>query len=440
MNMPLGIAVVIPVFDHAATLKDVVTRTLRIHDRVIVVDDGSRDGSGDELEGLAVDLLRHGENRGKGEAILTGAERARTMGMTHIITVDADGQHAPEEIQGFIKLIHRFPDAVIVGRRRFSNAAVPWTRRFGRGFSNFWFRVQTGRKLGDTQSGFRAYPLRVIEDLTLRTRRYTFEIEVLVKAAWAGVPLREVDVSVRYPREGLYVSHYRIFVDNLRLSLLNAGLTMRSMLPWPHQKIAGADAPENRIGLLHPVRSIRTLLGESATPERLAAAGALGVLLGTLPLIGFHTAVILVSAGFLRLSKVAAVTTSQLCMPPLVPALCIETGYFLRHGTFLREISMETLGYQAVDRLYEWFIGSLVLGPVMAASVGTLIFLIGMLLRRQGFLHRARDENASHAGKPRDRDVSGTEVPPVFCGGGDLEEQGDRAIPFVREEAAKGKK
>ena len=234
---PLRILVVIPVYNHAATLREVVSEVLQVHDEVMVVNDGSTDDAIGSLQGLGVHLISHPQNLGKGAAILTAAREARRLGMTHIVTIDADGQHHPEDVKRFLPLIKGNPDAIIVGTRDFENADVPNANRFGRSFSNFWLRLQTGRNLGDAQSGFRAYPLWILENLKLHERRYTFEIEVLVKAAWAGVELMETDISVYYPKAEERVTHFHLFLDNLRLSRLNAKLTMRSFLPWPHRKI-----------------------------------------------------------------------------------------------------------------------------------------------------------------------------------------------------------
>jgi len=381
-SAPLGIVIVIPVYNHSATLRSVVRQALQVHDEVMVVDDGSTDDAITPLRGLNVHLVRHPQNLGKGAAILTAAREARRLGMTHIATIDADGQHNPKDFRQFLPLIQKSPDAIIVGKRDFEHADVPRANRFGRGVSNFWLRLQTGKPLGDAQSGFRVYPLSVLENLKLYEKRYTFEIEVLVKAAWAGVELLETDIYVYYPRGEERISHFHLFLDNFRLSRLNAKLTMRSILPWPHRKIvnSGKGAGE-KITVLHPLKSLKTLLTENASPGQLASAAALGVFLGTLPLIACHTIVILFAAGFFRLNKIAAVSSSQLCVPPLVPALCIETGYFVRHGTFLTEISLKTLGYEAPERLYEWVIGSLILAPAMAVLIGGTIYIMAFFVR-----------------------------------------------------------
>jgi glycosyltransferase involved in cell wall biosynthesis len=374
--------VLIPVYNHAQTLRDVVLRALKVNDSVMVVDDGSTDGGIDTLAGLDVHIVKHGSNRGKGAAILTAAKACRQLGITHIVTTDADGQHDPFEIQKFLPKIRSEPFSIIVGKRNFQTANVPGLTKFGRHFSNFWFRIQTGQSLSDTQSGFRAYPLLVLENLKLREKRFAFEVEVLVKAAWAGVKLQEVDINVLYPPADKRISHFRVFRDNWQISLLNTKFTMISMFPIPHRQILGEYKNEERITLRHPIRSIKKLLTQKISPGRLAAAGALGVFLGTLPLIGIHTITILFTAGFFRWNKIVALSTSQLCMPPLVPALCIETGYFMRHGKFLTEISLETLGYQALERFYEWVIGSLLLAPLMAVMMGGIIYMMAFCLKR----------------------------------------------------------
>jgi glycosyltransferase involved in cell wall biosynthesis/uncharacterized protein (DUF2062 family) len=378
----IKILIVIPVYNHAATLRQVVERALAVHPEVLVVDDGSSDRPLDRLHGLPVRLASHPENRGKGAAILTAARLARGLGMSHIVTIDADGQHDPADFPRLKAVVTAEPPAIVVGARDFTVANVPGSSRFGRKFSNFWLRVQTGRVLGDTQSGFRAYPLAVLDGLKLRERHYSFEIEVLARAAWAGVPLREVPITVHYPPPGERISHFKAFRDNLRLTLLNTHLTMRSVLPWPHRKLVRDTAGAIKISIFHPLRSIQTLLTEHATSGQLATAGAVGVMLGALPLIACHTLAILFACGYFRLNKVAAVGASQLCMPPIVPALCIEAGYFMRHGEFLTEISLETLGYQGLERLYEWLLGALLVGPLLALTTAGIIFVLAQFLLR----------------------------------------------------------
>jgi glycosyltransferase involved in cell wall biosynthesis len=233
----IRVIIVIPVYNHGATLRVVVEKVCRLHDAVMVVDDGSTDGGYKSILDLDVHRVRHSYNRGKGMAILSAVKEAEKLGMTHMVTLDADGQHDPNDLHLFISAMYRSPRDIVVGKRNFTTGYVPSGSRIGRRISNFWLWVQTGRMLGDTQSGFRGYPISVLKALKLRERRYAFENEVLAKGAWAGVELREVDISTYYPADEDRISHFHLFHDNVRLSLLNARLTLRAMIPRPHRKL-----------------------------------------------------------------------------------------------------------------------------------------------------------------------------------------------------------
>jgi glycosyltransferase involved in cell wall biosynthesis len=375
--------IVVPVYNHAGTLREVVLKALDVCSDILVVDDGSVDGSGEAILDLPARFIRHEQNRGKGAAIRTAAEEARRLGMSHIITIDADGQHDPADVSQFIPVIRNNPLAIVIGKRIFNSKTVPFLSRFGRSFSNFWTRVETGCSLKDTQSGFRAYPVVLLEWLKLHDKRYSFEVEILVKAAWAGITLEEVDISVYYPEPDKRISHFRPFMDNLALTILHTRLTIRAIMPVPHRHFAQEHDDISKLTILRPVESLRILLRKNVSPKRLALSGGLGIFLGALPLIACQALVILGAANFFRLNKYAALGTSQLCNIPIVPALCIEVGYFIRHGKFLTEISLKTLGYQGLERIFEWIIGALVLGPLMGLFIGGIIYVITFTLKKE---------------------------------------------------------
>ena len=159
-NQVMKPLIVIPLFNHAKTLRDVAERCLK-YGEVLIVDDGSTDNGLAEISDLAVATISHTKNKGKGQAILTAADYAIGQGKTHIVTIDADGQHFPEDIPLFLEAIKKNSETILVGSRDFNGPNVPGASKFGRNFSNFWLRVQTGSKLGDVQSGFRAYPLEI---------------------------------------------------------------------------------------------------------------------------------------------------------------------------------------------------------------------------------------------------------------------------------------
>lgn len=380
----IKVLVVIPVFNHGRTLRPVVERALSAGAEVLVVDDGSTDEGIGSLSGLPIQTVGHPSNLGKGAAILTGAREAARLGMTHIITVDADGQHDPAEYRRFLPIIEKNPFSVIVGKRVFEENRAPFLSRFGRGFSNFWFRVQTGQVLRDTQSGFRAYPVELLLRLNLRCRRYAFEVEVLVKSAWAGIELQEVDISVHYPPKRERVSHFRLVRDNMGISLLNTFLTIRAILPFPHKPLWPSATGEERITLFRPLQSLRVLLKKRASPRDLALSAAWGVLVGAFPLIGLWTLTVLITSGYFRLNKIVALTASQVSNIPLLPALCIEVGHLLRNGRWLTEFSWETLGVQAPQRIWEWFLGSLIIGPVLGFLSALTVYGLARMIQPEG--------------------------------------------------------
>ena len=211
---PPRFAVVIPAYNHGDRVALVVTRTLDLGLPVIVVDDGSTDHTERVLQGVGgIEVLRHGTNRGKGAALLAGMHRAAAVA-DYAITIDADGQHDPAEA-------HRLMDAIPAGRRvimvgRRAMAEAPWTSRKGRAFSNFWVWMAGGPRLSDSQSGFRIYPLPEVLSLGIVARRYQFEVEVLARASWQGIPVVEVPVSANYGADLPRISHFRPFVDFLR--------------------------------------------------------------------------------------------------------------------------------------------------------------------------------------------------------------------------------
>lgn len=184
-----------------------------------VVDDGSTDGTTASLLGVAgITVLRHERNLGKGAAIRTGFSALR--GTAHwAVTLDADGQHDPQDVPSLIRAVPQGLRPIVVGRREgMSGAGAPWTSRFGRTFSNFWVRAAGGPALADTQSGMRMYPLPESLGLGVKARRFQFEVEILVRAHWAGISVVEAPVGVSYAPGGERVSHFRPFVDFCRNS------------------------------------------------------------------------------------------------------------------------------------------------------------------------------------------------------------------------------
>ncbi len=221
----------VPLFDNGDTVAGVVAALLQHVSLVVVVDDGSTDGGPDALAALpGVHLVRHDRNRGKGAAVQTGAATARAMGFTHVLQMDADGQHDAADIPAFLAGCRADPTAVLAGERIFDDNA-PESSRFGRRFGMFWYDLETRHHpLTDTQCGYRVYPLSLFEELPRMGARMDFDVEVLVRAAWAGRPVRGVQTRVRYGRPGEHRSHFRPFVDNVRMTWLHTRLCFGAMV------------------------------------------------------------------------------------------------------------------------------------------------------------------------------------------------------------------
>ncbi len=220
-----GICVVIPTYNNEGTIAAVVRATLQECRDVIVVNDGSTDGTRDILHGIeGITLVEYARNRGKGYALKCGLRRALQMGFAYAVTLDGDGQHYPDDIALFLEANRQHPGSLILGRRLMDGIARSPGSRFANRFSNFWFYVQTGRRLADTQTGYRLYPLKKLRGLSILTARYEAELELLVLASWHGVDIVSIDVKVYYPPQAERVSHFRPARDFARISVLNTVL------------------------------------------------------------------------------------------------------------------------------------------------------------------------------------------------------------------------
>lgn len=220
-----GICVIIPTYNNEKSIRQVVTDTLNYCDDVIVVNDGSTDrtiATLHEMDGIT--LVSYPQNKGKGHALREGFRKALSMGFAFAITLDADGQHYPADIALFLKANQEHPGALIVGSRQLEGVDRSKGSNFANQFSNFWFYVQTGKALEDTQTGYRLYPLHKLHGLGMLTSRYEAELELLVFASWHGVELVSIPVNVYYPPREERVSHFRPGKDFARISVLNTVL------------------------------------------------------------------------------------------------------------------------------------------------------------------------------------------------------------------------
>ena len=227
-----GICVVIPTYNNAGTIADVVRRDLTHCLDVIVVADGCTDGTLEILQNIeGITIVSYAKNAGKGCALKRGFKKALEMGFAYAITLDADGQHFPEDIPTMLQANQRHPGALIVGERKgLEEMERSKGSKFANAFANFWFAIQTGRRLKDTQTGFRLYPLKKLRGLSLLTSRYEAELELLVFASWHGIKIVSVPVNVYYPKPEERVSHFRPIADFSRIFVLNTILCILAVV------------------------------------------------------------------------------------------------------------------------------------------------------------------------------------------------------------------
>ena len=364
-------AVLIPTYNNEKTLSRVLDGVLSYTPHVIVVNDGSTDSTAAILSGYPqVEVVTFPKNRGKGKALQEGFRAARAKGYTYVLTIDSDGQHFPEDIPTFITAIEQEEvPTLLVGNRDMTVEGVPKKSSFGHKFSNFWFHLETGVKLPDTQSGYRLYPLEVIPRRYF-TSKFEFEIEVLVRSSWRGVPIKPVPIRVLYdPSER--VSHFRPVKDFARISLLNSILVLIAFLYIK---------PRDFLRKFQK-KSFKTFLKEdlletSLSDSKKAFSIALGAFFGISPLWGFQTALTITFAVLLGLNKSLAFLASNISIPPMIPLIVwssLKVGSLFTGGGLLPEGEITRDFIKA--HLIQYLTGSFLLALLIAAILGTATYL-----------------------------------------------------------------
>jgi glycosyltransferase involved in cell wall biosynthesis len=221
----LKCCVLLPTYNNSKVLEQVINDVLAFSNDVCVINDGSTDSTAEILSQYPqLKVLSYSPNKGKGWALRKGFEFARAQGYDFAISMDTDGQHFATDLPVMLQALEANKNAIIIGARNMNQESVPGKSSFGNKFSNFWFTLETGIKLPDTQSGFRVYPIKALEKIHFFTQKFEFEIEVIVRGAWSGLQVLAVPVKVYYPPAGERISHFRPFKDFSRISVLNTVL------------------------------------------------------------------------------------------------------------------------------------------------------------------------------------------------------------------------
>ena len=229
-----SVFVVIPAFNEAQRIRSIAEQTLAQCPKLIVVDDGSTDDTAKKLDGLAVDIIQLPANQGKAFALWQGMIRACHLGAEAVISLDADGQHRPEDIPRFIQAWKNQPKRLIIGSRFADISQVPKDRLFANKFANFWISWAAGQKIFDSQCGYRLYPAKLISKLKLNTSRgrsFVFESEVIISAAKLGYQITPVPIAAIYDSNSR-PSHFHARRDITKITqMLLWSLFSRAMYP-----------------------------------------------------------------------------------------------------------------------------------------------------------------------------------------------------------------
>ena len=376
------VGVLLPTYNNAQTLGGVLSSVLEYTDQVIVVNDGSTDTTLEILKQFPqIDLISYAANQGKGFALRKGFQRAVEAGYDYVISIDSDGQHYADDLPLFLDKLDTNPSAIIIGVRNMEHASVPGKSSFGNKSSSFWFWVMTGLKMNDTQSGYRLYPARQLKDIRFITRKFEFEIEVLVLSAWRGVAITEVPIRVFYPEKGKRISHFRPLIDVLRIISMNVILVLiASAYIKPRDFL-------KRIKQKQHGQILREQLFNPGEPDWIKAFSiGFGVFMGIVPLWGFQMVIALFLSVLFRLNKALVIVAANISIPPMIPLIlflshltgALWMGSRAQHISFSQEITLELMENNSI----QYVLGAVTLALVAGMMFGGLTYLGLKLFKR----------------------------------------------------------
>jgi len=371
----LNCCVLIPTYNNERTLNRVIDGVLKYTEHIIIINDGATDSTIEILKSYAnLEQIHFPQNKGKGVALREGFKKGYELGYSYAITIDSDGQHYPEDIAVFITAIEESPGSLLIGDRNMTQEGIPKKSSFGNKFSNFWYTFETGVRLTDTQSGYRLYPLKKLASLNYFTNKFEFEIEVIVRASWKGITVKNVPIKVLYD-ESERVTHFRPIKDFTRISILNTILVLIALL---YIKPRDLFRKLKKKGIKRFF--LEDFLQNSDSKEKKALSIALGVFIGVSPFWGFQTALVLFLAIALKLNKVIAFTFSNISLPIFIPFIIygsFQVGAYALGSepviTSIQNIKFENIDFKS--HLSHYLIGSFSLAILLALLFGTLGYI-----------------------------------------------------------------
>lgn len=375
----LNCCILVPTYNNQKSLGSVLQDLQLYSSNIVVVNDGSTDETFEILKNFShLDIHHFPQNRGKGAALDHGFKMAQDLGYEYAITIDSDGQHYPDDLEIFLNELENreenSPELLLVGDRNMGRDGIPGKSSLGNKFSNFWYLVVTGRQLTDTQSGYRLYPLHIVNPIKLYTNKFEYEIEIIVKASWRGVDVKNIPIKVFY--EENRVTHFRPFWDISRIVMLYMWFVLVSFF------------------YIHPRDKYRQfrdkgfkrfwnedILKSDEPAHRKAAAVALGVFVGISPFWGFHTLIVFLMAAVLKLNKVIAFIFSNISIPPLIPVIIYasyQAGSILTGNGFSWELSLSDFdsGAEVLEGLGQYLLGSFALAGITAILLWIVFYFL----------------------------------------------------------------
>jgi glycosyltransferase involved in cell wall biosynthesis len=378
----LKCCVIIPTFNNERTLETVIRETLIYTDKLIVVNDGATDSTPAILTRYndSITIITHPVNLGKGMALRNGFKKAVEMGYEYAITIDSDGQHFPGDLGQFLDKLRHHPGSLIIGARNMNSENVPGGSSFGNKFSNFWFRLETAIRLPDTQSGYRLYPVERLQKIKFFSTRFEFEIEVIVKAAWRGIPVLSMPVRIFYAKEGERISHFRPAKDFARISLLNTWFVILAICWYRPMRLLRGLSPANLRSFItkHFFNQEESVISKSLSVT-------VGIFFGIVPIWGYQLVSAIAAAYLLRLNKAIVILTANISIPPLLPFVLIAS---LKTGELFTgkkvTLSLHNISLQTIKlNLYTYLAGACLLAVFFAIFMGIGTFITLSLIRKK---------------------------------------------------------
>lgn len=378
--------VIIPTYNNHQTIEKVIRDVMEYTDQIIVVNDGSTDHTQEILDQFSqLEIVSYRKNKGKGYALRQGFKYAWNKGYEYAISIDSDGQHFTSDLPKFIEAIDKNPNAIVIGNRNMEQEGIPGKSSFGNRFSNFWFKFETGIKMPDTQSGYRLYPLKPLSKMHFFTRKYEFEIEVIVRAAWKGVDVTSVPIQIYYAPKETRVSHFRPFRDFSRVSVLNTVLVFYALLVVkPFQFV-------RKLNKKNIQEFIRTQITQNKEPNiQITLAIMLGLFMGVAPVWGYQMLIAFALAHIFKLNKVIVLVASNISIPPMIPIILFasfKTGELFIEADKLNLVFNSEISFDLIkDNLIQYIVGSLVFGIALALVFGIITYILLLILRKKPVL------------------------------------------------------